>query len=139
MAEKLFIPHLVRLHDREAELTRGVRSFLVELETEHFDTLLRREDCTSISCAPLAGRATGSRDLNVATITMAAMAALGVRWGSLPFARSTRSLCKQEVSANPSERARTPASFCHAEGRGFESLHPLQEVPGNQQIQSSGQ
>jgi hypothetical protein len=71
------------------------------------------------------GRATGPCELNVATITMAAMAALGVRSGSVPFARPTRSLCKKEVSANSSEHARTPASLCHAEGRGFESHHPL--------------
>jgi hypothetical protein len=70
----------------------------------------------------------GPSELNVATITMAAMAAmaaLGVRSGSLAFARPTRSRCKREVSANPNERARTLASFCHAEGRGFESHHPL--------------
>jgi hypothetical protein len=30
-----------------------------------------------------------------------------------------------EVLANSSERVRTPANFCHAEGRGFESHHPL--------------
>jgi hypothetical protein len=71
------------------------------------------------------GRATGPRELNVATITMAAMAALGVRSGSLPFARSPRSRCKREVSANSSERVRTTACICHAEGRGFESHHPL--------------
>jgi hypothetical protein len=64
-------------------------------------------------------------DSNVATITMAAMAADGVRSRSLPFARRTRSRCKQQVSANRRERARTPANPCHAEGRGFESLHPL--------------
>jgi hypothetical protein len=71
------------------------------------------------------GRATGSRELNVALITMAAMAALGVRSGSVPFARSTGSLRKRKVSANSGEPARTPASFCHAEGRWFESHHPL--------------
>jgi hypothetical protein len=54
------------------------------------------------------GRADATRALNVATITMAEMAALSVRSASLPFARPTRSLCKQEVSANSSERARTP-------------------------------
>jgi hypothetical protein len=40
-----------------------------------------------------------------------------------------RSRCKREVSANPRERARTPANPCHAEGRGFESLHPLLKPP----------
>jgi hypothetical protein len=50
---------------------------------------------------------------------------LGVRSPSLPFARSPRSRRKQEVSANSGERARTVASTCHAEGRGFESHHPL--------------
>src|ERR1700736_495863 len=63
---------------------------------------------------------------------MAAMAALGVRSASLVFGceqGSSRtnevSSRTNEVSANWSERARTPASFCHAEGRGFESHHPL--------------
>jgi hypothetical protein len=65
---------------------------------------------------------------NVASITMAAMAALGVRSTSLLCARSTRSRCKQGVSANASERARTLAKFCHAEGRGFESHHPLNSL-----------
>jgi hypothetical protein len=60
--------------------------------------------------------------------TMAAMAALGVRSGSLAFARPTRGRCKQQVSANSGERARTLASFCHAEGRGFESHHPLRRA-----------
>jgi hypothetical protein len=43
------------------------------------------------------GRATGPRELNVATKAMAAMAALGVRSGSLPFARPTQTRCKQAV------------------------------------------
>jgi hypothetical protein len=63
----------------------------------------------------------------------AAMAAFGVRSGSAPFARPTRSRRKRDISANPSERARTLATPCHAEGRGFESLHPLratENVPG---------
>jgi len=39
------------------------------------------------------------------------MAAVGVRSGSLSFACPTRSFCRQEVSVNSSEQARTPASF----------------------------
>ncbi len=62
---------------------------------------------------------------NVEEVTMAAMAALGIRSGSLQFVRSGRSRCKRQVSANGSARARTPATPCHAEGRGFESHHPL--------------
>jgi len=65
----------------------------------------------------------------VALITMAAMAAPGVRSGSLLFTRFRRGRCKRQVSAHPSEPARTPASICHAEGRGFESHHPLQGKP----------
>jgi hypothetical protein len=38
----------------------------------------------------------GPRELNVATITMAAMAALGVRSASLPLARPTRSSLQTE-------------------------------------------
>jgi len=56
----------------------------------------------------------------MASITMAAMAALSVRSGSVAFARPIRSRCIQEVSANSSEQAQTPASACHAEGHGFE-------------------
>jgi hypothetical protein len=44
-------------------------------------------------------------------ITMAAMAALDVRSGSLPFAHPTRSRRKHEVSANSRERARTLATL----------------------------
>ena len=75
------------------------------------------------------GRATGPRELNVVLITMSAMAALGVRSGSLPFGRPSRRRCKQQVSANTSERTRTAANPCHAEGRGFESHHPLHVKP----------
>jgi hypothetical protein len=60
-----------------------------------------------------------------AAITMAAMAALDVRSGSVAFARPTRSRCKEKVSANGRAPARTLATPCHAEGRGFESHHPL--------------
>src|ERR671937_2538573 len=56
---------------------------------------------------------------------MAAMAALDVRSRSEQFARPHGSCCKEAVPANARERVRTPASFCHAEGRGFESHHPL--------------
>jgi hypothetical protein len=51
---------------------------------------------------------------------------------SLGFARVRsilRMLCKLVVSANGSERARTFALTCHAEGRGFESHHPLFRNP----------
>jgi hypothetical protein len=69
--------------------------------------------------------------LDIAAITMAAMAALGVRSGSLRFGRGSRSRCKRQVSANAGERARTLANPCHAEGRGFESHHPLLKLPVN--------
>ena len=62
---------------------------------------------------------------------MAAMAAADVRSRSKPFARRNRRRCKRQVSANVSERARTLASLCHAEGRGFESHHPLKR-PGRE-------
>jgi hypothetical protein len=83
------------------------------------------------ACAggPVVGAPRARSTLGMAGITMAAMAALGVRSASLPFARSPRRRCKGEVSANPSEQARTPASLCHAEGRGFESHHPLSKSP----------
>jgi hypothetical protein len=82
---------------------------------------------SSISDGHPAAERRRARDVapNVPRITMAAMAARGVRSGSLPFARRTRSRRKREVSANPCARARTLALPCHAEGRGFESLHPL--------------
>jgi hypothetical protein len=48
---------------------------------------------------------------------MAAMAAaVGVRPGSVAFARPNRTR-KQDVSAKGSEQARTPASLCHARGQ----------------------
>ncbi len=76
---------------------------------------------------------------NVEEVTMAAMAALGIRSGSLQFVRSGRSRCKRQVSANGSARARTPATPCHAEGRGFESHHPLLESPANPRLSVSVQ
>jgi hypothetical protein len=65
---------------------------------------------------------------NVASITR-------LQWLHSAFVRVRwRSLVQIEAAANgsfgePSEPARTPASACHAEGRGFESLHPLRSKP----------
>jgi hypothetical protein len=59
---------------------------------------------------------------------------------SLGFGR-VRSLGRRPWNqAGLSERARTGANIartCHAEGRGFESHHPLSKVPANEQVQSS--
>src|SRR5690348_8052311 len=52
------------------------------------------------------------------------MARLGVRSGSVPFTRSGEDAADEPLS----ERARTGANIagsCRAEGRGFESHHPL--------------
>jgi hypothetical protein len=56
---------------------------------------------------------------------MAAMAADSVRSGSVLFARSSEDPANRTDSPHGRERVRTPASICHAEGRGFESHHPL--------------
>lgn len=44
---------------------------------------------------------------------MAAMAALGIPSGSVLFARTRRSGCKEQVPANSCERVRMAASTCH--------------------------
>jgi hypothetical protein len=87
---------------------------------------MRPVDAMGARFPELAGAVSSVHHGAVATITMAAFA---VRSASLPFVRPTRSLCNQEVSANSSERPRTLASFCHAEGHGFESHHPLLKPP----------
>jgi hypothetical protein len=58
------------------------------------------------------------------------MARFGVRSGSVAFACLNVSAAINRLS----ERTRTGAHIagpCHAEGRGFESHHPLSETPLN--------
>ncbi len=58
----------------------------------------------------------------------------------MAFVRSSGNPSKQVkkvVWANGRARARTAASTCHAEGRGFESLHPLSRKRPNDQSSSS--
>ncbi len=68
------------------------------------------------------GRHGGAGTTAAATVSesVARMARFGVRSGSVAFA-----------NLGNGRFERTGARICHAEGRGFESLHPLEKGPGN--------
>jgi Periplasmic binding protein-like domain len=76
-------------------------------------------------------RATVGQCMDVAASTMAASGCNGCTGctrrspGCARIRSPGQTCCTQAFSANRSEPVRTTASACHAEGRGFESHHPL--------------
>jgi hypothetical protein len=96
-------------------------------------TLLRSRESDPLSSTDgVRPEAVPSADDIVPMVTMAAMAALGVRSRSVPFTRARRSRRKRQVSANGSEPARTGRQLlpCRRSWVRVPSSAPC-EAPGN--------